>query len=73
MTDSPSQPRPAITDPVRQLLAVFDALSDSDKGVAMAEIRRLPADGDVPWAALHAAADALFSVLDAKEAARANT
>jgi hypothetical protein len=57
---------------VRQLLASFDALSEADKEAAVEQLlRRLPSRGDVPEAALHAAADELFAALDAEEAARA--
>lgn len=60
-------------EPVRQLLTSFDALSPSDKEVAVAEIlRRLSSESDVPLAALHAAADELFSALDAQESPRAS-
>lgn len=62
-----------MTDSIREVLTAFDALPDPDKEVVAGEIlRRLPPEGDLPLAALHAAADELFSALDAEEAARAD-
>jgi hypothetical protein len=61
-----------MSDPVRQLLALFDALPDPEKQSAAAEIlRRAPAAGDVPVSALDGLADELFAALDAEESARA--
>lgn len=62
-----------MSDQIRQLLNLFDALPESEKQTAVAEIlRRTPqAEGDVPVSALDALADELFSALDAEEAARA--
>ncbi len=59
---------------LRQLLDSFDALSDTDKHEAAVEIlRRLgrATEGDVPEAALVAAADELFRALDAEETGHA--
>jgi hypothetical protein len=63
-----------VSDPVRELLASFDALPESDKQVAAAEIlRRTPMpEGDVPASTLDTLADELFAGLDAEEAARAD-
>jgi hypothetical protein len=59
---------------VRQLLDAFEALSDADKHQAAIEILRRfggAAEGDLPDAALVAAADELFRALDAEEAGHA--
>jgi hypothetical protein len=63
-----------MSDPVRELLASFDALPNSEKQVAAAEIlRRTPLpEGDVPTSTLDALADELFAGLDAEETARAD-
>lgn len=62
-----------MSNPVRHLLELFDALPESDKQSAVAEIlRRSPAaEADIPAAGFDALADELFSTLDAEEAARA--
>jgi hypothetical protein len=61
-----------MSDPVRQLLAQFDALPAPDKQAAAIEIlRRTQVEGDVPGSALDGLADELFAALDAEEAARA--
>ena len=63
-----------MTESLRQFLIAFDALPDPDKEITIAEIlRRLPPAGDLPAGALDAAADELFSVLDAEEADRAGS
>ena len=61
-----------MSDRVRELLASFDALPDSDKQAVAAEILRRAPEGDVPESALHGLADELFTTLDAEEAARAD-
>jgi hypothetical protein len=62
-----------MSDRVRELIASFDALPDSDKRVAAAEIfRRIPrTEGDIPLSTLDGLADELFAALDAEEVARA--
>ena len=63
-----------MSNPVRQLLDLFDALPELEKHTAVAEIlrRRLPPQADIPAQGLDALADELFSTLDAEEAARAS-
>jgi hypothetical protein len=63
-----------VKNAVQQLLESFDALLEADKHRAAIEILRrvLPAaEGDLPEAALVEAAEELFRVLDAEEAAHA--
>ena len=61
-----------MSDALRQLLDLFDALPDAEKQAAAAEIlRRAPTGGDVPESALDGLAAELFAALDAEEAARA--
>jgi hypothetical protein len=61
-----------MSDSVQRLVASFEALSDEDKELAVSQILcRLPYEGDIPEAGLHAAADELFAALDAEEASRA--
>jgi hypothetical protein len=62
-----------MSNPVRHLLELFDALPEPDKRSAVAEIlrRNPPGEGDIPAPGLDALADELFSTLDAEEAARA--
>jgi hypothetical protein len=57
----------ALSEPVRRLLDLFDALPESDKQSAVAEIlRRTPAGAaDIPDAGLDALAGELFAALDA--------
>jgi hypothetical protein len=65
-----------MTTAVQQLLDSFDTLSDPEKHQAVVEILRrahVPADGDVPEAALLEAADELFRALDAEEAGHAQS
>jgi hypothetical protein len=62
----------AMTDAVHRLLQSFDALPDTEKQAALLEIlHRTRPEGDASAAELHAAADELFTTLDAEEAARA--
>jgi hypothetical protein len=58
---------------VQQLLDSFDALAEADKHRVAVEILRRDSAilGDVPETALIEAADELFCVLDAEEAADA--
>lgn len=62
-----------MSDPVRELIASFDALPDLDKRIAAVEIlRRLPqSEGDIPLSTLDALADDLSTALDARETTRA--
>jgi hypothetical protein len=61
-----------MTAAARNLLAAFEALPPDDQLELAAEIlRRAPAYGELPDAALDAAADELFLGYDAEEAAGA--
>jgi hypothetical protein len=63
-----------VTTAVRQLLASFDALSDTEKREAAVELlRRVQRDaiGAIPDEGLVEMADELFRELDAREAADA--
>jgi hypothetical protein len=63
-----------MTTAVRTLLESFDALTDAERQEAAREIlrRMTPAEGDLTDEALVEAADALFCMLDAEEAANAS-
>ena len=65
-----------MTNAVKQMLDAFDALSDTDKQQAAAEVLRraleLESHG-IPDEALLEAADELFRELDAREAADAQS
>jgi hypothetical protein len=63
-----------MTTAVRSLLESFDALTDAERREAAAEILRrvVPTEGDLTDEALVEAADALFCMLDAEEAANAS-
>ena len=62
-----------MSEPVRHLLELFDALPDQDKRVAVEELlHRSPHGyGDISAPAFDALADELFADLDLEEAARA--
>jgi hypothetical protein len=62
-----------MTTAVKAILESFDALSDVERREAAVEIirRMTPEDGELPEGMLVEAADALFSTLDAEEAANA--
>ncbi len=62
-----------MTQAVRDLLELFDALPEPDKRSAEAEIlrRRARSESDIPDAGFDRLADELFAALDAEEAARA--
>jgi len=63
-----------MTTAVQQLLDSFDALPEPDRHQATVEILRrvwVPAQGDLPEAALVEAADELFRALDVEEAGHA--
>ena len=62
-----------MSDRVREVVASFEALPDSDKHDAVVEIlRRTRPEGDVPAATLDGLADELFAVLDDEEDGRAD-
>lgn len=63
-----------MSEPVHQLLELFDALPEPDKQSAVMEmLRRRPhGEGDISGRGFDALADELFSGLDAEEAARAD-
>ncbi len=58
-----------MTQPVRALLELFDALSETDRVAAAVEILRrvTPAGAELPEQALLEAGDQLFLLLDADE------
>lgn len=61
-----------MTQAVEQLLVVFDSMSDADKHIAVLEVlrRTWPSDKpELPEESLIAAAEEVFSELDAREAA----
>jgi hypothetical protein len=59
-----------MTTAVQMLLESFDALSESERQEAVLEIiRRATPEGELPEQAHVEAADALFRMLDAEEAA----
>ena len=62
-----------MSETVRHLLELFDALPEPDKQSAVAEILRRspPGEDDIPGSGLDALADERFAALDAEEAARA--
>jgi hypothetical protein len=62
-----------MSEPVRHLLQLFDALPEPDKRSAVVEIlRRAPVgEDDIPVTGLDELAGELFATLDAEEAARA--
>lgn len=61
-----------MSDAVRQLLDLFEALPKPDKQAAAAEIlRRASTEGDIPVPDLDQLAGELFGALDAEEDARA--
>ena len=59
-----------MTTAVRTLLETFDALTETERQEAAVEIlRRVTPQGELPEGALVEAADELFRLLDAEEAA----
>lgn len=62
-----------MSEPVSQLLDLFDALPEPDKKSVVAEILRRspPGETDIPADGLDALAGELFATLDAEESARA--
>lgn len=57
-----------MSEPVRHLLELFDALPESDKRSAVAEILRRspPGESDIPASGHDFLADELFAALDAE-------
>jgi hypothetical protein len=60
-----------MSDPAREILERFDALSETDRNVVAIEVLRRsgPLRADIPPADLDALANGLFSALDTEESA----
>lgn len=56
-----------MSNQVRDLLASFDALPDSEKQLVAVEILRRSPEGDLPFSTLDYLADELFTKLDEEE------